>query len=60
MFSIEFSSHAKKFLRSAEKDLVNRLVAKFEGLAQDPFPPDVKRIVNRKEKIFRVIVNCVD
>ena len=29
---------------------------KIEGLEQDPFPKDVKRVVNQKEKVFMVRV----
>ena len=29
---------------------------KIEGLEQDPFPKDVKRVVNQQGKIFRVRV----
>lgn len=54
MFNIEFSYHAKKFLKGADKQLAARIVERIEKLAYDPFTSDVKRIVNRKEKIFRV------
>lgn len=33
-----------------------RVVERIEKLADDPFPKDVKRVVNRNEKIFRVRV----
>ena len=52
MFSVEFSSSAKKFLKKSEKQLAKRLIERIEKLIQDPFPSDVKRIVNQKEKIF--------
>ena len=38
----------------ADKDLAQRLFTRCELLQVDPFPSDVKRIVNRKEKIFRI------
>jgi len=56
MFDIELSSHAKKFLKRADKELVTRIIQKIEILAEDPFPPDAKRIVNRKDKLFRIRV----
>jgi mRNA interferase RelE/StbE len=56
MFSLEFSSCAWKFLEKAERDIASRILARIEQLAKNPFPPDMKRIVNRKEKIFRVRV----
>ena len=54
MFNIEFSSAAKKFLKKAEKHVAKRLLDKVEELSKDPFPQGVKRVLNRKEKIFRI------
>ena len=56
MFEVEFSSQSKKFLKKAETIVAKRLVERTEDLAVEPFPRDVKRVVNRKEKIFRVRV----
>lgn len=56
MFAIEFSNAAKKFLKKADKQLAQRLIKRVERLAVDPFPTDIKRVVNRKEKVFRVRV----
>lgn len=56
MFSIEFSNVAKKFLKKSDKQLTQRLIKKIERLAVDPFPTDVKRVVNKKEKVFRIRV----
>ncbi len=56
MFSVEFGSDAKKFLRKAEKDIAKRIIARIEKLKEEPFPQDVKRIVGKKDKIFRVRV----
>jgi len=56
MFAVEFSSSAKNFLKKTDKQLVTRIIVRIERLAQDPFPTDVKRVVNRKEKVFRVRV----
>ena len=53
MFEVEFSSSARKFLKKAEKLIAKRIITHIEELLEDPFPPGVKRIVNRKEKIFR-------
>jgi len=54
MFNIEFSSQAKRFLKKADKQLAARIIEKVEKLSEDPFPADVKRVVNKKEKIFRI------
>lgn len=56
MFSIEFSNSSKRFLRKCDHQLAKRLVDRVEALAIDPFPSDVKRVVNQKEKVFRVRV----
>ena len=56
MFDAEFSSQAKKFLKKTQKQVAKRIVEEIEKLTRDPFPSDVKRVVNRKEKIFRVRV----
>ena len=56
MFNIEFSSSAKKFLKKVDKQLAKRVLTGIEQLTHDPFPHDVKRVVNRKEKIFRIRV----
>jgi len=54
MFDIEFSSQSKKFLNKAETVVAKRLIERIEDLAVEPFPSDVKRIVNKKDKIFRI------
>lgn len=56
MFRVEFSNVAKKYLKKLDKTLAKRIISKIEKLIEDPFPPDVKRVLNRKEKIFRVRV----
>ena len=54
MFSIEFSSQSIHFLKRCDKQLAERVITRIEKLRTDPFPSDVKRVVNRKEKIFRI------
>ena len=56
MFDIELSAQTRKFLKKADRQLAVRLIDKIDKLSTDPFPTDVKRVVNRKEKIFRVRV----
>ena len=56
MFSVEFGSNPEKFLKKADKEIVRRIIEKIEKLKIDPFPYDIKRVVGKKEKIFRVIV----
>ena len=56
MFDVDFSSSAKKFLKKSEKEVIKRIINEIERLREEPFPKDVKRVVNRQEKVFRVRV----
>ena len=56
MFKILLSSHSKKFLKKSDKQLSQRLINKIKELSHDPFPTDSKRVVGRKDKVFRVRV----
>ena len=56
MFSAEFGSEAKKFLKRADKELSSRIIERIEKLKIEPFPSDVKRVVGKRDKIFRVRV----
>ena len=56
MFSVEFGSEAKRFLKKADKEIARRIIHKIEKLKTEPFPSDVKRVVGKKDKIFRVRV----
>ncbi len=56
MFQVQLGSPAKRFLRKAQRTTYERVMKKIKELAVDPFPSDVKRVVKRKEKVFRVRV----
>ena len=56
MFSVEFSSYAKRFLKKAEKEIAERIVSRIKKLRENPFPSDIVRVVGKKDKIFRVRV----
>ena len=56
MFSDEFGSDAKKFLKKAERQIAERIIKRIRKLREDPFPSDIKRVVGKKDKIFRVRV----
>ena len=56
MFKILLGSPSKRFLKKCEKGVYNRVLKKIKDLSKDPFPPDCKRVVGRKEKVFRVRV----
>ena len=55
-FELAFAGPAAKFLKNAERKLHDRIIEKLNKLADEPFPPDAKRIVGRQEKVFRVRV----
>ncbi len=56
IFKVEVDSQPKRFLKKAEKDLKKRLILKIEALRSNPVPNDAKRVINQKEKTFRVRV----
>ena len=55
-FSIHLTTAAQKFLKKAEEEVYNRVVAKLREMQEDPFPADAKRVHGRQEKVFRVRV----
>jgi len=56
MFDIQFSSKSRGFLKKIDVVTWKRIIDKIEGLRNDPFPNDVKRVEGRKDKVFRVRV----
>jgi len=56
MFNVKFSSKARKFLKKIDSETWKRFIEKIEKLRDDPFPSDLKRVVGRKDKTFRVRV----
>jgi mRNA interferase RelE/StbE len=56
MLDIKFSNHAARFLKHCENEIYERLIKKVKNLAENPFPSDAKRLINEKEKVFRVRV----
>jgi mRNA interferase RelE/StbE len=56
MLQVQLGSHAKRFLRKAHKEVRDRIMERIKKLAADPFPSDAKRVVGRREKVFRVRV----
>jgi mRNA interferase RelE/StbE len=56
VFRVLLASRAKQFLKKTQKDAQNRVIEKIKELAVNPFPPDAKRVIGRKEKVFRVRV----
>lgn len=56
MLEINFSNISRKFLNKCDDILYKRIMDKIRFLSNEPFPSDAVRIVNRKEKVFRVRV----
>ncbi len=56
MFRIFFGSQPQKFLKKCDEILYARLMKKLDELKNNPFPTDVKRVVGKKSKAFRVRV----
>ncbi|MEK6852432.1 MAG: type II toxin-antitoxin system RelE/ParE family toxin [Nanoarchaeota archaeon] len=53
---MELASSAKRFLRKCDKVLYERIISRIKKLSEDLFPQDVKRVLGRKEKVFRIRV----
>ena len=53
---MEFGLDAVKFLKKSEKEIDERIFDRIEKLKVEPFPSGVKRVVGKKEKIFRIRV----
>ena len=51
---IQLSNSAQKFLKRASNDSYQRIVKRLKELSEDPFPLGAKKIVGRKEKVFRI------
>ena len=56
MMNIELGNPTKRFLSKCHPELYERLVERIRLLATNPFPQDAKRVMGRKEKVFRVRV----
>ena len=55
-YNIVLASVPQKFLDKLDDNLFGRIMKKLETLKTNPFPSDVKRVIGRKEKVFRVRV----
>lgn len=56
MFQVLLGPSSRKFLKKCEKEVYDRVMKKVKELAINPFPADVKRVVGKEEKVFRVRV----
>lgn len=56
MLNAEFSSKSRRFLKKLNSQDWNRVMGKIEKLRKNPFLKDTKRVIDRKEKTFRIRV----
>jgi len=56
MLDIEHSNKSKRFLKKCDIALAKRIMERIGRLAENPFPQDCKRVLDRKEKTFRIRV----
>jgi mRNA interferase RelE/StbE len=55
-FEVRLSTRAYKFFKKQPKNVYARLITKIEELADNPFPSGVRRVIGRKERLFRIRV----
>ena len=56
MFKIYLDIPTQKSLKKLDNSVSQRIIESIERLAKDPIPPDSKRIIGIKEKVFRIRV----
>lgn len=56
MYRVIYQKCAEKYLRKASPELARRLLDRVEKLAIDPFPQEIVRVKDQKDKVFRVRV----
>lgn len=56
MLNILLSKASKKFLKKCEKNLRERILINIKKLKGEPFPSNARRIIGKKDKIFRIRV----
>ena len=54
MYEIFLEKNVIKFLSKLDKDLAKRIFDKIQTLRENPTPSDSKRLVNVKDKVFRI------
>lgn len=56
MYIVRLAKQLQRFLKRLEVDTYRRVMNKLKELEENPFPTDVKRVVGKDGKIFRVRV----
>lgn len=54
MYELFLEKNVIKFLSKLNKDLAKRIFYKIQTLRENPNPSDSKRLVNVKDKVFRI------
>ena len=54
MFEVLLDVHAQAFLKSTDETTYSRIKETLNELVLDPVPPRAKRIIESKEKLFRL------
>lgn len=57
MFSVEFGSDAKKFLKRAEKKVAERIISRIEKLKEEPFP---RELLVKKIKYSEFVLETIE
>ena len=56
MFKIYLDIPTQESLKKLDNSVSQRIIESIGRLAEDPIPPDSKRIIGIKEKVFRIRV----
>jgi mRNA interferase RelE/StbE len=54
VLEVYLSNKAYDFLKKTDKGTYELILEKIKKLSRNPFPHNTKRVVGRKEKIFRI------
>ncbi len=55
-YSLFLEKQVLNFISKLDKTSAKRIISKLESLKENPFPKDTKRLLNIKDKSFRVRV----
>ena len=55
-YELHFSTRARKYIKNLNKNTQGRIIRILESLAENPYPSSTRKIIGRKEKLFRIRV----
>jgi len=55
-YELHFSTRARKYIKKLNKNTQGRIIRGLESLAENPYPSGTRKIMGRKEKLFRIRV----